>query len=179
MEQYFNDPYSYRLMGIKAIPISFKKMLEKNLETVQKDISNCDLAVSDRNKAAYDDCMRRYEEHKKEAEIEQEYINRGKDVEYHKKRKSILIEYGAKYLEIAKKIELYLLAVEEKWKIIPVLKELSEEEANKLAYYDIRLDCYSKNSLGNEVLGRFSFPFTEDGIFGGKNDVSKVIQLNK
>lgn len=179
VEQFFKDPYSYRLMGLKAIPVSFKERLIKDLANVQNDMDTCTVSEIERNQKAHDDCMEEYEDCKTNAAKEQEYINNGVETEYHTKRKAIFVNAGNKYLELAKRIKLYLLAAEEKERIVSLINNLSEEEANKLAYYDIRLDCYSKNSLGNEVLGRFSFPFTESGILGGENGISKVVQLNK
>lgn len=179
VEQYFKDPYSYRLMGLKAIPVSYKELLMKDLANIQNDIDTCTVSKNERNQSAHDDCLKEYEECKIGATKEQEYIDKGVEVEYHTKRKAIFVQYGNRYLELAKRIKLYLLAVEEKERITSLINNLTDEEANKLACYDIRLDCYSKNSLGNEVLGRFSFLFTENGLLGGEKGIDNVIQLNK
>lgn len=179
VEQFFKDPYSYRLMGLKAIPVSYKELLIKDLANIQNDIDTCTVSKNERNQSAHDYCMKQYEECKIGATKEQEYIDKGVEVEYHTKRKAIFVQYGNSFLELAKRIKLYLLAVEEKERITSLINNLTDEEANKLVCYDIRLDCYSKNSLGNEVLGRFSFLFTENGLFGGEKGINNVIQLNK
>lgn len=141
---------------------------------IQNDIDTCTLDVSHKNKAALDKCMMFYKECEDGIKEEQTFIDKGIEVEYHTKRKNAHLEYGIKFLDLAKRINLYLLAVEEKDKTISLINNLTEDQSNKLVFYDVRLDCYSKNSLGNEVLGRFSFPFTINGVLGDKNGVDKV-----
>lgn len=179
VDKYFKDPYSYRLMGLKAIPISTKEYLLKEIAIMQNDIDTCTVSEGERNKKTHDECMDEYENSKLKIQEEQDFIDKGIDVEYHTKKQAIYKKFGVQYLELAKRIAIYLLAVEEKEKTEALINNLTEEQANQLAYYDIRLDCYSKNSLGNEVLGRFSFPFTVKGALGNNNGIDKVIQLNK
>lgn len=179
VEKFFKDPYSYRLMGLKVIPVSMKEYLNKELTIVQNDIDTCSVGETDRNKESYDQCMIKHEESKQSAKKEQELVDKGIETTYHTKRGAIFEHAAERYLELAKNIALYLLAIEEKSKIEGQLKNLTEESGNKLAFYDIRLDCYSKNSLGNEVLGRYSFPFSKEGPLGKNNGIDTVIQLNK
>ena len=54
---------------------------------------------------------------------------------------------------------------------------MSEELLNSFEYYNIHLDCYSKNDLGNEVLGRYVFPFTKDGAY--VDDETTIRMLEK
>lgn len=179
VDKFFKDPYSYRLMGLKALPISVKEMLLNELAIIQNDIDTCSVSNGERNRQTQEECMAKYEESLQNIEKEQELIDKGIDVDYHIKRKAVFQKFGPKYLDLAKRIAIYLLAIEEKSKVESLIQNLTEEQANKLAHYDIRLDCYSKNSLGNEVLGRFSFPFTINGTLGNNNGIDKVKQLNE
>ena len=179
VDEFFKDPYSYRLMGLKALPISVKDMLLNELAIMQNDIDTCSVSDGERNSQTQEECMAKYEESLQNIEKEQEFIDQGIDVDYHTKRKAVFQKFGPRYLDLAKRIAIYLLAVEEKSKVESLIQNLTEEQANRLAFYDIRLDCYSKNSLGNEVLGRFSFPFTINGPLGNNNGIDKVKQLNE
>lgn len=179
VEKFFKDPYSYRLMGLKAIPVTIKEAFLRELSNIQYNIDTCTIAKADRTQESYDECMRLYEQNLKDIEKEKEKINQGGNAEYCNKRIAIYQKYGNEILSIAKGIKLYLFDIGEKEKLENTISQLTEEQSNMLAYYDVRLDCYSKNSLGNDVLGRFSFPFTIKGVLGDNNGIDKVIQLNK
>lgn len=179
VEAFFKDPYSYRLVGLKTIPVTMKEAFLKELSNIQYNIDTCTIAKADRTQESYDECMRLYEQNLKDIEKEKEKINQGGNAEYCNKRIAIYQKYGNEISSIAKGIKLYLFDIGEKAKLENTISQLTEEQSNMLAYYDIRLDCYSKNSLGNEVLGRFSFPFTIKGALGNNNGIDKVIQLNE
>ncbi len=42
---------------------------------------------------------------------------------------------------------------------------LSDAEKNSVLYYLVYIDCYAKNSYGNEVLGKYQFKADKDGKF--------------
>lgn len=178
VETVFKDPYSYRLMGIKALPITLKQGLENQLSSVLDNIKKCTIHPSERNQKGHDAYITMYEKNAALAKKEQEYIDNGVDAEYHTKKKAIYVKYAELGAERAKSIALYLLDVSEKERIEGAINNLTEEQSNTIGYYDIRLDCYSKNSFGNEVLGRFSFPFTEKGPLYGDDTVKHIVNLN-
>lgn len=178
VEPHFKDPYSYRLMGIKANPITIEEALKIQLSTVLKSIDKCRTHPDERNQEAHDLYMKRYEENKNSIKKEQEYIDSNVDAEYHTKKKAIYVKHAKVYLKRAESIALYLLDEKEKNRLENDINNLTPEKSSSLAYYDIRLDCYSKNSLGNEVLGRYSFPFTENGPLYGDKTIKHVLKLN-
>ena len=179
VETTFKDPYSYRLMGIKAIPITIKQGLEMQLASVLNSIKECSIDTSERNQEGHDSYMEMYEDEMAKAKKEQEIIDSGKGTEYTIRRKDVYVKYANIAIERAKSIALYLLDVSGKERIEGIISDLSEDQSGSIGYYDIRLDCYSKNSLGNEVLGRFSFPFTEGGApLYGDDTTQYIVNLN-
>lgn len=178
-ERFFKDPYSYRLMGLKAIPVTLREQTNQQLAEIQIEIDTCTVAEVDRNQETYDECVRRYNDYKQKMDIEQEAIDKGIIPKYHTQRKAIFAKAANQYKELSRRIALYLLGVEYKDKMLKILSRYTDEDFNSIVHYDIRLDCYSKNSLGNEVLGRYSFPFTIDGPKGEEDGIDTVVQLNK
>ena len=51
---------------------------------------------------------------------------------------------------------------------------LTDEQKKGIDKYIIYIHCYAKNSLGNEVLGKYQFTADKDGNF----DLSSVVDLN-
>jgi 23S rRNA maturation mini-RNase III len=178
VESAFKDPYSYKLMGIKIIPVTTKQGLEKQLIQVVNSIENCIIQQNERNQNGYEEYMMIFTKNSELAKKEQEFIERGENVDYHVQKKSIFIKYAEFAREQAESIAVYLEDLKEKERLEEILNRLSDSLATSIGYYDIRLDCYSKNSLGNEVLGRFSFPFTENGPLYGNDTIYYVINLN-
>lgn len=177
VEKHFNDPYSYRLMKVNASPITIKEALEIDLAKVKIEIDTCSISEKEKTRATQRGLEEAIEESKTNIERLNKQIENGEDKNgYLAKRRDIYAKYLVEYLDYKKRIDIYFLAVETYDKIKKSIDELSEQVANRRAYYLIKLDCYSKNKIGNEVLGRFEFPFNEDGIFRGEKS---VIQTNK
>ncbi|MFK5983107.1 MAG: hypothetical protein QM499_09345 [Flavobacteriaceae bacterium] len=178
VESSFKDPYSYRLMGIKVIPLTYKQGFEKQLISVLNSMKECKIHPDERNQKSYEEYIALSEETTDLSKKEQKYIDKGKNVEYHTKKKAKLIEYTVLTIKRAESIARYLLDVKEKERIEGMINILTEEQSTSIAYYDIRLDCYSKNDLGNEVLGRYSFPFTDKGPLYGDSTIKYIVNLN-
>lgn len=180
VENYFNDPYSYRLVAIKAIPITNQDFFNNELTAIQYDLDTCTLSANDKSQ----DTLKKLDDLILEADDEINKINndinsstRDNSKEILRKRLDIQKKYYLAILNIKHRLDKYHLAVKSKKEVEYILENMSDDQASKLRYYDIRLDCYSKNKIGNEVLGRFSFPFTKDGLFEGK--IEAVKHLNK
>lgn len=181
VESFFKDPYSYKLLKSMVTSISKKESLIKDISMVQNRIDTCSLAMEDRNTEAYDICIKELERGKAEYEKEMTLLKSATSAferETHEGRAKIHQKYNTFYLTTAKMIQLYLLDIKEREVLTLLLSNLDSVESEKLAYYEIRIDCYSKNSIGNEVLGRFSFPFTINGPMGDNNGIDKVSLLN-
>lgn len=177
VENRFKDPYSYRRVGLKALPVTLKESLVKDMEKAQNIIDTARIAKGSTQKD-YDVILTECNSVNKDIEKENSFIESGVDVTYHSKRKVIYVEALKDFAELARQIDMYLFAIKEKESLLAKINNLTEEEASVLIYYDIRLDCYSKNSLGNEVLGRFLFPFTKEGKLGQGDGIENVIILN-
>ena len=71
-----------------------------------------------------------------------------------------------------------------------LLANMSKENKNNISRYAIYIDCYSNNSYGNKVLGRYAFFYypnssafyEDDKKYSYKNfmiDENTIVQLNK
>lgn len=150
VEKMFKDPYSYRLMGIKIRPVTYKEgMLELRKEAQAK----LDAANKEYKDAYYE--FKRFNS-SSQYELDKAYAKAKKIMELNDK--------------MAKMQE------EQIKKIDSDIYNASEKELDTKIHYQINLDCYSKNSLGNEVLGRYTFPFAVDGPVGG---IDRVKNLNE
>jgi hypothetical protein len=182
VENFFKDPYSYKLLKTIVTSKSRKDVL---LDTLAKRINNINNSKFSSEKHLEDSragCQAEYDDSEKEIEKYSEQLKTETSEERISLIQKIIAvhqKYNALRLILLKDIDLYILEIEEKESLEKQLKELNPEQLNQIAYFEIRIDCYSKNSLGNEVLGRFVFPFTKNGPIGNKNGFDKVIQLNK
>ena len=158
VEDNFKDPYSYRVVGIKAVPVTTGESVDKLIAKVKKNMDESSLHPDDCTEAALAEIKAEIAENERQMKL-----LKNKTDEYSRKKYNIYAEYNVKFLNLAERVEKYLLDKEEYESLLKSKAAMSEEVLNSFAYYDIHLDCYSKNDLGNEVLGRYVFPFTKDG----------------
>jgi hypothetical protein len=182
VENNFNDPYSYKLLKLTSEKFTKQQDLTDSIAYLTAEIEKCKLSESDRNPKTRQQYQDGYDKTALEKKKTEEWLKTEKDaiqIEGLKKRMALIEKYALIYLDGMKEYDLYVLNSDEKKRIQEKLSSISPEQATELAYYRIKIDCYSKNSLGNEVLGRFQFPFTEKGPIGTGDGTSTVIQLNK
>ncbi|MBR3444639.1 MAG: hypothetical protein IKH14_02050 [Prevotella sp.] len=172
VETTFKDPYSYRVVGIKATSVTQKESLDKLIFKVKKRMDECTIHPSERNEETLNLCLKEIKNSdEKMAEL------KNKTDEYSIEMYNILAKYRKKYIEAAEKIEKYLINEKEYNRLLSTKSVMDESQLNSFAYFEIHLDCYSKNDLGNEVLGRYVFPFTKDGVF--VDDKTTLLLLEK
>lgn len=156
VESTFKDPYSYKLLKADIYP-------QTNKEAVEKIISDLDLFFYKVDTT----------------EIFSDYSK--KKLEY-KNVLSRLKSYPDTYKQsdvdrVKKELDLTIFnhenKVEEIKKAKDLLKNMDTVMASKVHHYTIYVDCYSNNSYGNQVLGRFVFSYGKDGV------VEEPRQLNK
>lgn len=182
VEAYFKDPYSYKLLKTTVTPRTLKEAILDSIVFFQYNIDTCSLILEDRTEASRLECKKAYEESLTEIKRLTELIKIESDDQknyYNKKRIAIHKEYALSFLQIMMQIDLYNLNVNEKKNIENRLRRLNEVELSRLAYYEVKIDCYSNNSLGNQILGRFAFPFTKNGPLDKQNELQSVKHLNK
>ncbi len=182
VEKFFKDPYSYRLLKITTDSVSTKQSLIDSIYYIASEIEKCNIAEKDRTKENRDEWQKSYDEviadlKKEEANLEKE-TDKGQ-IAFRNKLIAINKEYALKYLSVLKDFNIYFLNFGERTRLEKRLNSLSPKQENEFAFFKVKLDCYSKNSLGNEVLGRFQFPFTEKGSLPTSDVSGGVIQLNK
>ena len=172
VETAFKDPYSYRVVSIKAVPQSHRESIDKLILKVQKRMEKSTLSQNDRTESTLASLKKAIKEGRENME-DLKY----KTDTYSQKKYKIYAEYQVKLLKLAEQIETYLLDEKEYKNLLSHKAAMTEEQLNSFAHYDIHLDCYSKNDLGNEVLGRFVFPFTKDGVV--VDDKTTLLMLEK
>jgi hypothetical protein len=164
VENNFKDPYSFKLMKISSIPqnvFDYYKS-DKILPFLIK------IGRSKEYASVYDTTYLNT------------FINITKESV---KSKGFSIEEKDKYYDDIDK------AVECR-NTMNLLANMSKENKNNLSRYAVYIDCYSNNSYGNKVLGRYAFfyypnssPFYEDDKkYSYKKfmiDENTIIQLNK
>ncbi len=181
VEKKFKDPYSYRLVGLKAIPVTYANFLHSELEIVKNEIDTFSLSDTDRSIESLEKLKLDIIKGKTEINdlaVKIKTLTKANDIDFENKRVAIYKHFYMLRLSLAERIEIYQLAVKSKVEIERIINNLQPEQANKIKHYDIRLDCYSKNSIGNEVLSRFSFPVTKELVAEENNGIDKVKQLN-
>ena len=172
VESTFKDPYSYRLVGIKAVPITKRESLDKQIIKVKSRMDACKVHPSERTESFLAHCKEEIEKHDEEmAELRKK--TDGLSVDLY----NISAKYRQKWVDGAEEIEKYLINEKEYNQLLATRNIMTEDQLNSFAYFEIHLDCYSKNDFGNEVLGRFVFPFTKDGVF--VDDETTLLLLKK
>lgn len=181
VESSFKDPYSYRHLKTFIKPISHKDFLESRIKEITAELKgdNLDLMNNKVNPMIREEAESLSNSCKENIKTYLEKIANGSISDYERKRMEIYKKYLIQVTDQLKQFDLHDLNIEEKTHLEEKLLSLTQEEANSTIFHEIRIDCYSKNSLGNEVLGRFSFPFSKDGVLGNKGGIDQVTQLNK
>lgn len=156
VESNFKDPYSYKLLKCDVYPITFKEHIEELLKSVDDKIKSSDttrpFSEYQTKKAEY---LRNVSRVKNYPDIyKQSDIDRAK-----KDWDNCISEYND--------------AIDTKKKGEQMLTALSASEANKIHHYSFYIDCYSNNSYGNPVLGKFAFDYGTTGL------VKAPIQYNR
>jgi hypothetical protein len=167
------DPYSYRLVNIKAEPVTARQHLEREKAKYQAIMDTTTIPLNERSESDL------IEWKKMVAENEQGMKdNENAQSEYGRRKYEIYRTYYIKCLQGQQKLEEYLLTKQYRDKADADLNSLSNEALDKILFYDIYLDCYSKNNIGNEVLGRYKFPYSTSGPLGQENGMNTVEKLN-
>ena len=181
VEKVFKDPYSYKLLKLTSERITKGQDLTDSISFLTSEIEKCKLSENERNPESRQKYQEGYDKIISEMKKDEDRLKtetQESQIEYLNKRNAIQKKYALLYLNGLQEYDLYVLNTDEKKRIQNKIASLTPEQADLLAYYRIKIDCYSKNSLGNEVLGRFQFPFTEKGTISG-DGISTVVQLNK
>jgi len=164
------DPYSYRLMNIKAEPVKMRQYLEREIEKYKSIMDTCYVQGTEEDLQKWKDALEQTQ--RKMDACSDDYS------EYGRKKYAIFEESYNAYLEGMKSLQIYLLTKEYLEKMEHDLNATPDVTLDKIMFYDIYLDCYSKNNIGNEVLGRYKFPFSIVGPLGNQNGLDTVEKLN-
>lgn len=131
VEEKFKDPYSYKLLKIKS---KSETILDKvRIDVFEPNYKLLNLQFEFKN------------------EIDTSYIH--SNYEIYTKVLSTTKENSSDYETIKEKVELYKALYE----LSVSVKKLDTKIKNTITRYLISIDCYSNNSYGNKVLGRYSF----------------------
>lgn len=177
VEKNFVDPYSYRLVKLISKPISNKQLLEIDLATVQSRIDTCSLADVDRSVKALEETesdIKELDDLKVKVLEELSKATTDREKLYLNKKVQIIVKALSDLSSLKTRMAVYHLDCKMKEIILKTMSSMSEEELSQIIYRDMHLDCYSKNDQGNEVLGRFIFPYNRDGVFRGESNVRKI-----
>lgn len=182
VEKNFKDPYSYKLLKLTSEKFSKEQDLNDSISYLTAEIEKCKLPERERTPEGRQAYKSIFDKASLEIKKDENALNNAKEaneIEYLNKRIAISKKHALACLDRMKEYDLYVLNLDEKKRVQEKLSSLSPQQAAELSYYRIKIDCYSKNSLGNEVLGKFQFPFTERGTIGTGDGTSTVTQLNK
>lgn len=155
VDSYFKDPYSYKVLKCDIYPVNNEEALKSAAEDLSYAVERLDTLKS--------------------------YSDYGiKKRQYHKAVNNIKVYptiYSQTDVDKAKKawddeILKYNQALSDKKETDSLLLVIDANTRKKVSYYMVYLDCYSNNSYGNPVLGKYSFYFDKNGL------VRDPIQLN-
>lgn len=152
----FKDPYSYKLLKAEIIAITNKEAIEKIKSDTELSLSSADTTKF------YSDYANKRQAYRKAVSDLKYYpgLYKQSDVDYAKKAWDYeLVKY--------QKLE------NDKTNAEDLLSKMDVITAKKINYYAVYIDCYSNNSYGNPVLGKFCFYFNKTGL------VREPIQLNR
>ena len=164
VESYFKDPYSYKLLKCDIYPTTLKEVIEGYIRDLDSEIYLADTSkfYSDYGKIAEkNQLLLKYNKRYPVSDTTTSEFK--KRIEEMKLVKIKLQDELAKYNEI----------LERSNNLKNRLKSLTVSESNKIWQYSVYIDCYSNNSYGNPVLGKYSLYFNNKGL------VRDPIQLNK
>jgi|GEM_PF-3601719 len=148
VEVYFKDPYSYKLLKCEAKPVTFNEAYTDSLKTSSEQFVYTDTT---KESGKYQISKKGYE------------IYHAKNLAQEKKKKKSEMYQSELHLTGMYKADMDSSAMLfNKWKADRVrykstLDGFTEERKLQVAYYRIYLDCYAKNSVGAQILGRYSF----------------------
>lgn len=180
----FKDPYSYRVVGVKAVPVTTSEWADRYIEETVQQI----------NETGYGHLM---ETGLKNFDIVEEHLNRKIDglklkikeeeIEMSKYKDSyepieqklykLHSEVRNEYVKEKNNLLTFIRAEIHLNKLVQLKARMNENELSHIDSYDIHLDCYSKNSYGNEVLTRYVFPFTKDGPFRNEETTLRYLKI--
>lgn len=149
VEVNFKDPYSYKLLKVDIYPISNKESLEKILEDYNRELSYADTTK------IISDYYRKRQDYRTQVSNVRTYptIYTQTDVD---RAKKALDDERVKYEQL----------VIDKAEAENLLSRIELKNANKVHHYVLYIDCYSNNSYGNPVLGKFGLYYGRDGVIG-------------
>jgi hypothetical protein len=149
VEAHFKDPYSYKLLKCDVYPQTNKEAVEKIISDAKREFiySDSSSTLSD-----YNEKKREYYKTLSDFKFYPKLVTQ-KDVDRAKQK--LDIEIG-KHIESEAKIK----------NAQELLNKLDPIMAKKIAHYVLYIDCYSNNSYGNKVLGRFGLYYGKDGPIG-------------
>ena len=131
VEENFKDPYSYKLLKIKSKP---ETILDKVvIDVFEPNYKLLNLQFEFKN------------------EIDTGYIHSNYDI--YTKVLSTTKQNSSDYEMIKGKVELYKALYE----LSVSVKKMDTKNKNTITRHLISIDCYSNNSYGNKILGRYSF----------------------
>ena len=131
VEEYFKDPYSYKLLKITSKSETY---LDKvRIDVFEPNYKLLNLQFEFKN------------------EIDTQYIHT--NYEIYTKILSTTKENNIDYENLKDKVELY----KKLYELSVIIKKMDTKTKNTITRYLISIDCYSNNSYGNKILGRYSF----------------------
>jgi hypothetical protein len=151
----FKDPYSYKLLKCDIYPVSAEEALIETCEDISREVSRADTAEY-------------FSGYKQKKRL---YFTVSNNI------KAYPSIYRQSEVDRAKKdwddeILIYQKLLKLKIEADSLLKVMDPIVRKKVSYYSLYIDCYSNNSYGNAVLGRYSLHFDKKGL------VREPIQLN-
>jgi hypothetical protein len=181
VEALFKDPYSYKHLKTIVSPKNWREALIDSIARISSVIETINLTSEEKLPETRTEYQIKYE--KSLAEIDEINKLSKEEKEFAKEDFAKMVIYSQEIANILKelmlKIDLYNLNIKIKALLEIKLDNLTPEQSKQLVYYEIKIDCYSNNSIGNQILGRFCFPFTKNGAIGSNNGLNSVIHLNK
>ena len=179
VEEIFNDPYSYKHLKTITTPKTIEDFLNKKLSDINNQLDNdksgygyemVNPETRQSSEDFYNQSLSEIAALTKSIEIDPDATKS----KYNNKRIDVYKKYGKEALDLMERIDIHNLNVEQRNFTLDQLKNLSIDEKKEIAYYEVRIDCYYKNKMGNEILGRFSFPFNVNGLVGGLDAVDHI-----
>jgi hypothetical protein len=156
VESNFKDPYSYKVLKSTIIPISFKEGLESMIDQAERSAKRTDTADwgSDYKiqRRKYFQSERYHKNRFTDADtLKQAYINSNKILKW-------------ELSKVNDEIKKHFAFKSERDSLIKLKGSISEKKAIETFYYIVYIDCYSNNSYGNAVLGKYSFHYNKNGL---------------
>lgn len=165
VESNFKDPYSYKLLKSEIYPVNNREFLESEIRQFDNIIYSSDTTKS---YFSYQTKLKSY----KNAINDHHRKFKDQDTSSYRYKYS-LKNLDRERLEVEEAKNRYTGAINNKKEAEELLMKSSESLLSSVSRYRIYLDCYSNNSYGNPVLGRYVFIFDKNG------KATTPLQLNK